>query len=190
MSRGEACRPRDLPPAQIDETARLFGRDHIAIGRGTRIDAFAVITAGPADVQIGERVHIAAGAQLFGTAGVVVEDLVSVSGRVSIYSTSDDFVNGAIAGPLVDDDLRDVHAAPVVIRRHVIVGAGSVILPGVELGWGCTVGALSLVTADVAPGDVVAGVPARVVKRRDLERLQELDRILGARDDDRGDERT
>lgn len=167
-------------PVRIDPLACLYGEGYIAIGDGSRIDAFVVITAGPGRVSIGRRVHVGAGVQLFGTAGIDIEDFVNLSGRTSVYSTSDHYTSGAVAGPLVPDDVREVTEAPVRIRRHALVGAGAVILPGVELGWGCAVGALSLVTRDVAPGDVVAGAPARPVARRDLLRLRELDRGLAA----------
>jgi maltose O-acetyltransferase len=53
--------------------------------------------------------------------------------------------------------------ARVAIGRHVYVGAGAIILPGVAIGDGAIVGAASVVTRDVAPGAVVAGNPARPI---------------------------
>lgn len=54
----------------------------------------------------------------------------------------------------------------VVIEDDVFVGAGSVILAGRRLGRGCVVGAGSVVAHDVPPWSVVAGNPARVVRKR------------------------
>src|SRR5579875_837952 len=105
-----------LQYARIDETCRIFGRRHVSIGRGSRVDAFSVITAGPGDVRIGDRVHVGAGVQIFGTAGVTVEEFANISGRASIYSTSDDFTGGWIAGPLVPPEFRNVTEAPVTVR--------------------------------------------------------------------------
>jgi dTDP-4-amino-4,6-dideoxy-D-glucose acyltransferase len=160
---------------RIDRTARFFGAEDVSIGSHVRIDSFAVITAGPGAVTIGDHVHLGVGVCLFGTAGVEIGDFASLSGRVSIYSTNDDFVGGHLTGPTVPAELRRVHAAPVTLGRHALVGTGSVILPGVRLGLGAAVGALSLVKSEVADGELVAGVPAWPVGRRDLERLGRLE---------------
>lgn len=55
---------------------------------------------------------------------------------------------------------------PVVIEDDVWIGARVIILPGVHIGTGCVIGAGSVVTHSVAPYCVVAGNPARVIKRR------------------------
>ena len=70
---------------------------------------------------------------------------------------------------------------PVRIEEHAIVGCGSVVLPGVVIGRGAAVGALSLVKRDVEPFTIVAGTPARPVGTRDRERLEALaQRLPGA----------
>jgi acetyltransferase-like isoleucine patch superfamily enzyme len=53
-------------------------------------------------------------------------------------------------------------ADPPCLRRGCQIGAAAVIMPGVEIGEGAVVGAGAVVTADVADGDVVRGIPARV----------------------------
>jgi acetyltransferase-like isoleucine patch superfamily enzyme len=159
----------------MDRSTRIFGATDVSIGSHVRIDCYCVITAGPAAVVIGDHVHLGVGVSLFGTAGIEIGDFASLSGRVSVYSTNDDFVGGHLTGPTVPEELRDVFAARVVLHTHALVGAGSVILPGVTLGHGAAVGALSLVRTDVADGEVAAGTPARMVGRRDLERLGRLE---------------
>src|SRR3712207_2174630 len=116
----------------VHETALFFGAAHVHIGSHVRIDAFAIVTAGPGDVHIGDRVHIGAAAQVFGTAGVRLEDFSGVSPRVTIFSASDDYVEGHLTNPTVPAELRKVVQAPVTVGRHVIVGAGSVVLPRSE----------------------------------------------------------
>jgi UDP-2-acetamido-3-amino-2,3-dideoxy-glucuronate N-acetyltransferase len=54
---------------------------------------------------------------------------------------------------------------PTVIERRASLGSGAVILGGVRIGEGALVGAGAVVTRDVAPGETVAGVPARVLAR-------------------------
>ena len=118
---------------QVDETVRVFGAQHVAIGSHVRIDCFAVITAGPERVSIGDHVHLGVGTCLFGTAGIEIGDFTSLSSRVSVYSTDDDYGGGRLSGPTVPLDFRSVHSSRVVLERHALVGAGSVILPGVRI---------------------------------------------------------
>lgn len=58
------------------------------------------------------------------------------------------------------------------------MGANCVVLPGVTIGEGCTIGALSLVNRDCEPWTVYAGTPARPIKARPRERVEELEREL------------
>ena len=58
----------------------------------------------------------------------------------------------------------DVRFGKVVIKKNAFIGVHSVILPGVTIGEGAIVGAMSLVNRDVPPNTVVAGVPARVIR--------------------------
>lgn len=57
-------------------------------------------------------------------------------------------------------------AQPVVLGDDVWVGHGAILLPGVEIGTGAVVGAGTVVTKDVAPFTIVAGVPAKIIRRR------------------------
>jgi acetyltransferase-like isoleucine patch superfamily enzyme len=96
---------------------------------------------------------------------------------VSIYSSTDDYSGDTLTNPTVPDELTGVTSAPVTVGRHAIVGAGAVILPGVTIGTGTAVGALSLVRRDVADFTVVGGVPARILGERS-RRLLELEQRL------------
>ncbi len=159
---------------RIDAAARFYGADRIEIGSHSRIDAFCVVSAGDGAIRIGEHVHVAALGFMSGAGGIELEDFANISGRVSIYSSNDDYSGATLTGPTVPDELRDVHVAPVRIGRHVIVGAGSVILPGVTIGEGAAVGALSIVKRDIEPFTIVAGPDARVIgmRKRDLLELE------------------
>lgn len=59
----------------------------------------------------------------------------------------------------------DYHAEPPIIEDDANIGAGAVILPGIRLGRGCTVGAGAVVTRDVPAGETWTGIPARQLRR-------------------------
>ena len=151
---------------RISDKASLYGPERIFVGANTRIDDFCVISAGLGGITLGSFVHIAVGCALIGEGEIILEDFSGLSGRVSVYSSSDDYSGLSLTNPTVPGKFRKVDSRPVRIGRHVIVGAGAVILPGVNIGAGAAVGALSLVTRDVPPGVIVAGSPARPISKR------------------------
>lgn len=157
---------------RIDRTARFYGAERISIGSNVRIDAYSVLSAGAGGIHIGDHVHIAVYVFLTGAARIELQDFSGVSGRVSIYSSNDDYLGYALTGPTVPDELRKVFAAPVVVGRHAVIGAGSIILPGVTLSEGACVGALSLVKDDVAPFTIAAGQKMRVIRQRKRDFLE------------------
>lgn len=168
----------------IDRTVQLIHPAGIHIGSHVRIDAFALISAGPEGVHLGDHVHLAMGAALFGgSARILVEDFAGLSARTIVYTGNDDYTGGALTGPTVPDRYRNVKTGDVTLRRHVIVGAGSIILPGLEIGVGAAVGAMSLVTRPVSEFAIVAGVPARKIGTRDARLLEREERL---REDERG----
>lgn len=60
--------------------------------------------------------------------------------------------------------VREARTGPVVIRRGAMVGANCTVLPGVEIGEGTEVSAMSLVNKDLPPGVLAGGVPVRVIR--------------------------
>ena len=162
----------------IDPWVRIVRPDLIHIGDHVRIDA-GVLLSGSHPIRIGDHVHLAAGTKIFSSGGPVeIASFANLSADVKVFSASDDYTGGSLTNPTVPDAYKEVTRAPVRIGGHAIIGAGSVILPGVTLGLGSAVGALSLVREDVEEGVVVAGVPARHIGRRDTDRLVALEAML------------
>jgi 2,3,4,5-tetrahydropyridine-2-carboxylate N-succinyltransferase len=81
------------------------------------------------------------------------------------------------AGAVVAGVLEPPSKQPVIIEDHVLVGANAVILEGVRIGKGSVVAAGAVVTEDVPEGVVVAGTPARIIKRKD-EKTESKTEIL------------
>lgn len=159
---------------RISRYCRLYCPGNISLGDNVRIDDFCILSAGKS-ITIGSYVHIGCHTTILGSAEVTIGDFCSISGRVSIYSSSDDYSGRWMTNPMVPEELTNVTHAAVTLGKHVIVGCGSVILPGVTLGEGVAVGAMSLVSRSLAGGGIYAGNPARhVIPRadgyRELER--------------------
>jgi acetyltransferase-like isoleucine patch superfamily enzyme len=151
---------------RLDRSTVLLNPAGLRIGDNTRIDAFCLISAFGPGVSVGRNVHIAAGAYIFGGGGVAIEDFAGISARSIIYSANDDYSGEYLTGPTIEPEFTAVRTAPVRVGRHAVVGAGSIILPGVTLGEGSASGALSLIKEDVDAFTIVAGSPARAVKTR------------------------
>jgi acetyltransferase-like isoleucine patch superfamily enzyme len=150
----------------ISEKASFHGCSNIEIGHNTRIDDFCVLSAGVGGVSIGNNVHVAVYSSLIGAGKIVLGDFSNISSKVAIYSSNDDYSGEFMTNPTVHPEYTNVTSRSVNIGRHVIVGSGSVVLPGVNLHDGCAVGALSLISKDCAAGYIYAGNPANKIKKR------------------------
>ncbi|APW36531.1 galactoside O-acetyltransferase [Rhodoferax koreense] len=160
---------------RLSRKASVHGASRIALGDHVRIDDFCVLSAGAGGIAIGNHIHVAVFSSIIGAGRVQLDDFSNISSRVSIYSSSDDYSGEAMTNPTVPTEWTRVDSAPVHVGRHAIIGAGSVLLPGVHLGEGAAVGALSLVKSDCEAFGIYAGSPARRVGTRkktllDLER--------------------
>jgi galactoside O-acetyltransferase len=156
----------------ISDKASFHNCSKITLGNHVRIDDFCVISAGMSGICIGNYVHIAVYAGLIGAEKIELSDFSGVSSRVMIYSSNDDYSGAAMTGPMIPEDYTSVYKAPVYLGKHVVIGSGSVVLPGVYLEQGAVVGALSLVKDSCKAFGMYVGVPAKWVKKRQDNLLQ------------------
>ncbi|HKK39353.1 MAG TPA: acyltransferase, partial [Cryomorphaceae bacterium] len=152
----------------------------ISLGSNVRIDDFAVISPSKAIFKIGNYVHIATHCTLIGRATIEMKDFSGLSGRVSIYSSSDDYSGEYLTNPTVPEEYGNVISKPVLLGKHVIVGAGTVILPCVSIGDGSAISALALVNRDIPKSVIAGGTPCRTIKPRKTD-LLELEKRINSR---------
>jgi acetyltransferase-like isoleucine patch superfamily enzyme len=114
--------------------------------------------AQPEEVELGDDVSIAAFVHIWGAGGVRVGARTMIGSHSAISSVTHDYESAEMWCTVV--------TKPVSIGSDVWLGAHCMILPGVTVGEGAVVGAGSVVTRDVEPMTVVAGVPAREISRR------------------------
>jgi galactoside O-acetyltransferase len=155
----------------ISKKASFYGISRISISSNVRIDDFCVLSAGKGGIQIGNYVHIAVFASLMGEGTITLEDFSGISSKASIYSSNEDYSGDFMSNPTVPSEYTNVTHANVMICKHVLVGSGSVILPGVTLKEGAVVGALSLVNKDCEEFFIYKGNPAKKIVKRSRELL-------------------
>jgi galactoside O-acetyltransferase len=164
----------------VHEDVVIHGVENILLGDNVRIDAFVTIIAtGP--VEIGSYVHIGSHSHLSGGGGICLGDFSAISQGVKIYSRSDDFSGKTLTNPTVPPEFAGVTGGKVTLGKHVIVGAGSIIMPGVTIGEGSSVGALSLVGGSLPPWGIYFGSPARKVGERSRDLLALERQLLAQR---------
>jgi len=156
----------------ISKKASIYNPGRIVIGNNVRIDDFCVLSAGEGGIEIGDYVHVAVFCSLIGEGKIKLSDFAGLSSRVSLYSSNDDYSGSYMTNPMVPSELTGVTHADVLVGRHVIIGSGTVILPGVSLGDGVAIGALSLVTKDCEPFGIYRGTRRIGERKRDLLTLE------------------
>ncbi len=130
----------DIIGTAIDPSTTIFPPFHTNFGRFIRL---------------GKNVFINHACSFLDIGGITIEDDVQIGPHVNLTSENH---------PLDPADRKTLLLQPVIIRRNAWIGAGATILPGITIGENAIVAAGSVVSRDVPPNTVVAGVPARVVK--------------------------
>ncbi len=157
---------------RLSDRASFYNPARISLGNNVRIDDFCVISAGSGGISIGNHIHIAVFSSLIGAGKITLCDFCNISSRVSIYSSNDDYSGSAMTNPVVPTQYTNVTHADVFLNKHVIIGCGSIILPGVTLGEGASIGAQSLVKGDCEAFCVYAGNPLRKIRARKRDLLE------------------
>ena len=149
---------------ELGEGVRIFSFVNLygcRIGDASQIGAFVEIQRG---ASVGARCKVSS--HTFICEGVTIEDECFIGHGVMFVNDRHPMAvnpDGSLQGR------EDWTCEPTRVKRRASIGSGATILGGVTIGEGALVGAGAVVTRDVAPGDVVAGVPARPMRgpRRD-----------------------
>jgi galactoside O-acetyltransferase len=164
----------------ISRKASLYGTSRISIGNNVRIDDFCVLSAGKGGITIGNYIHIAVFSSLIGEGAIVMKDFSGLSSRVSVYSSNDDYSGRSMTNPMVPSEFTNVKHADVILEKHVLIGSGSIILPGVVLHEGSVVGALSLIQKDCEPFALYSGHPAKRIRSRSHDLLEKEKQLMNS----------
>jgi maltose O-acetyltransferase len=121
-------------------------------GKGVRAYGFPNLIS-PESIRIGDRSTVNYGVVINGRGGVTIGRRVRLSSNVALES---EFLQ-------VDRIPRKHSTKPIVIEDNVWIGSGAIVLAGVTVGRNSVVAAGAVVTKDVPPGCIAAGVPARAL---------------------------
>ena len=147
------------PDVKLGKGVRIFGFTNLygcEIGDDTKIGTFVEVQKG---AKIGSRCKVSS--HSFICEGVTIEDEVFIGHNVTFIN--DRFPRATAGGQLQTE--ADWVCVPTVIKRGASIGSSATILCGITIGEGAIIGAGSVVTKNVAPHTVVAGNPARVLKK-------------------------
>lgn len=156
----------------ISPFAQFHNPELISLGNNVRVDDFVVMSG---NISIGSYVHFSINSSIISPrAHVTVCDFATVSFYSCITSANDDYSGKFMTNPTVPRDFTNVFDLDVKVEEHVVIGAHSLILPGVKLDTGCAIGAYSFVKHDVPKWEVHAGIPAGKIGTRSRNLLRNV----------------
>jgi len=142
----------------------LAGKNHkpsIIINDNSEIHENCVLRTFDGYIYIGSYCSLNRGTMIWGAGGVKIGDKVRIGPRVNIASNNHIFKDRL--RPIMD---QGSECQPVIIEDDVWIGVNVTILPGVTIGKGSVIGAGAVVTKNVKPYTIVAGVPAKEIGKR------------------------
>lgn len=161
----------------ISRKCSIYGAEKITLGNNVRIDDFCILSG---TIKFGDFIHVAAFSAIYGgDDGVIIEDYTNISSRVCVYSVSDDYSGETMTNPMIPEEYKNVKSAAVVIKKHVLIGSTSVVMPGVVLEEGCSFGAFSFITESTQPWGIYMGIPCKRKKERKKDLLELEKRFKG-----------
>ena len=159
MSLSNESIQRIAPDVKLGKGVRIFGFTNLygcEVGDDTKIGTFVEVQKG---VKIGR--HCKVSSHTFICEGVTIEDEVFIGHNVVF--TNDLFPRATANGQLQTE--ADWKCVPTLVKRGASIGSGAVLLCGITIGENSIIGAGSVVTKDVPANAIVAGNPARVMKK-------------------------
>lgn len=157
--------------------AKIVAPEVISLGDSVAIDDFAFVVGG-IKTEIGSFVHIASFSSITGGGEFIMEDFSAISSGVRIFTGNEDYSGATMTNPTVPYPYRKPVRGSVKIEKHAIVGANSVILPGVVIGEGAVIAPNSVVTQSCLPWRLYAGNPIRAVLVRLSEQILSLEQQI------------
>ena len=161
---------------KISKYVRIYNPQNLILHNNIRIDDYTILS-GIGQIEIKNYVHI--GPQSFITSGskILLSDFTGLSSGVKLFGSSDNYNGNFMTNPTVPKKFVGTIIGDIILKPHVVIGAGSVVLPNITLGQGSAIGSLSLVNKNTEEWKIYAGSPIKFVKDR-KKNCQLLENIL------------
>lgn len=135
----------------LDIGIRINKPKNISVDEYTWIDAHTTLDASLGTIKIGKRIHLAPfGIIIAGPEGIEISDYAAVGAGCQIYGQT-----------------KSSNSGRVVLEKDSLLGANSIVYPGVTIGEGAVVTAGSIITEDVPPWSIAVGIPPKLIGKRD-----------------------
>ena len=167
------------PEAVLSATTsfvNLAPREHLQIGAYAHVRGDVWVLKPDARITIGDYCHVGAQTRIWAASSITIGRYVLIAHAVDIIdnnshslSASERRAENMTFQESSRLDFSTIAVAPIVIEDDVWIGAKSIVLKGVRIGRGAVVAAGSVVTKDVEPFTLVAGNPARLLRRLPVE---------------------
>jgi len=154
---------------RVSEHATIVGLANVTLGSNIRIDSHVVILSRRGEFKVGNNVHIEPASSVVAHRGVTLGNYSTISHGVRLYTESADYSGASFTNVFPDGRFLNPKAGPIVVGDHVIIGGNSVVMPGVTIGEGAAIGALSFVRDSVDGWTIYAGNPMRRLGERSTE---------------------
>lgn len=146
-------------------TLYRIGQDLAAVGENTLLSPDLQLDfAGR--INIADWVYVGSGGKFFGRGGLTIADHVIIGPQVTIMTSMHKFKDANFL-PYDEHEILK----PVKIGEASWIGYGVIIMPGIEIGRGCIVGAGSVVTNSFSDGSIIAGNPAKLINQINIENI-------------------
>ena len=151
---------------RISQDATVVGLHNVRIGDNVRIDSYVTVLAGRGPLSIGSNVHIEPSTSLVAHGSIRIGNFCTLSHGCRLFTASTDYSGQSFTNSFPDPRYHVSRVEPITLEDHVIVGGNSVVMPGVKIGEGAAIGALSFVRSDVDEWGIYGGNPMKFLRRR------------------------
>lgn len=172
-----------IPNVKTFQYTKIIGLENIEFGKNIIIDDFAFIYA-KGKIKLGNYVHIGIYASITGGDKLEVGDFSAISQGARILTATDDFKDWGFGNSTIDNQFRNVKSSSISIGKFCIIGANSVVLPGVNIGEGAMVGASTAVTKDLEPWGIYVG-NKKIGERNKEEVLKNYENFLNTSENEK-----
>jgi acetyltransferase-like isoleucine patch superfamily enzyme len=153
----------------ISTRAVFYEPERMRFGDNSRVDDFCLLSG---SVTLGRNVHLTAFTHVAGgEPGVTFGDFSTCAYGCHVLTQSDDYTGATMTNSTIPRRFKNETYSAVRVGRHAILGTGTIVLPGCDIGDGVSTGAGTVVTRPLAEWTVYVGQPARAVRPRSRQLL-------------------